>query len=81
MKVIIIFDKYFINTTIIKNNYISSDNLKKEVKNFDIDGFKTSINSTNTTQNKQLQTIFENMDAIKKEANQNNLSGKMDSHE
>ena len=43
--------------------------------NLDISGFKASINNTNTTQNKQLQTLFEGIDALKKEACQHTLTG------
>ena len=51
------------------------ENLKRDVLNLDIAGFKASINNTNTTQNKQLQTLFEGIDALKKEACQHTLTG------
>ena len=49
--------------------------MKRDVLNLDIAGFKASINNTNTTQNKQLQTLFEGIDALKKEACQHTLTG------
>ena len=52
------------------------DNLRLEVSAYDLESFKNVVNNTNETQNKLIGSIQKNVDAVHRDNNKAQQSGK-----
>ena len=56
--------------------YFHLDNLRLEVSAYDLESFKNVVNNTNETQNKLIGSIQKNVDAVHRDNNKAQQSGK-----